>query len=56
MGGLALELDGLGAVDGHDVPLRDVVDSGTLLAGPVVAGVQERIGVEGCSAIRDGLD
>lgn len=56
MGGLALELDGLGAVNGHDVPLRDVVDSRTLLTGPVFARFQERVGVERCSAIRDGLD
>ena len=56
MGSLALEADGLGAVDGHDVPLGDVVDSRTLLAGPVIAGGQERVGVEGCGAIRDGLD
>ena len=56
MGGLALELDGLLAVDGHDVPLCDVVDSIALFAGPVGAGGFERVGVEGCSAVRDGLD
>ena len=56
VGGLALEADGLRAVDGHDVPLCDVVDSIALFAGPVGARRFERIGVEGCSAVRDGLD
>ena len=35
MGGLALEADGLRAVDGHDVPFRDFVASGALFTGPV---------------------
>lgn len=56
MGRLALESDGLLAVDGHDVPLCDVVNSIALFAGPVGAGGFERVGVEGCSAVRDGLD
>ena len=56
MGGLALEADGLWAVDGHDVPLCDVVASIALFAGPVGAGGFERVGVEGCSTVRDGLD
>ena len=56
VGGLALEADGLGAVDGHDVPLGDFVGSVALFAGPVGAGGFERVGVEGCGAVRDGLD
>ena len=56
MGGLALEADGLWAVDGHDVPLCDFIGAIALFAGPVGAGGFERIGVEGCSTVRDGLD
>ena len=56
MGGLALEGNGLLAIDGHGVPLRDVVDARALLAGPVRARCFERISVERGGAIGDRLD
>jgi len=56
VGGLALESDGLRAVDGHVVPLRDGVDAGSLLAGVVGAGGEEGVGVEGGGAVGNRED
>ena len=56
VGGLALKGDGLLAVDGHDVPLRDIVDAWALLARPVGTGRFERVGVERRGAVGDRLD
>lgn len=55
VGGLTYEGDGLGSVDGHDVPLCDGVAVRALFAGPVGAGGLERVGVEGCGAVGDWL-
>lgn len=53
MGGLALEANDLRAVDGHGVPFCNIIDSRTLLAGPVGTGLLKRVGVKGCGAVGD---
>ena len=56
MGCLALEFESLGAIDGHGVPLRHVVDARALFAGPVGTRLLEGVGVESGGTVGNWLD